>query len=145
MNRTLETAVDDGDHDTITRIEQQLVDVVVRHALDPVDVPLTAFTDWTCNRIWTAVQTLWNRQASPTIEAVVGELEQAMLPTSACTAADVLFLAQGYRRDVDDYTAVLLANDRRRRLAILLGDASQSIAAGADPDAVLTRILEQAS
>lgn len=135
---------------TIATVEQQLVDVVVTHNLERVDVPLTAFADWTCSRFWTAITNIWDRGAQPTVPAVVDELDRLNLATSACTAADLMFVVrtwplQGYLHAVDDYIAVLLGVDRRQRLAILLGDASQAVADGADPDAVLNRIIQQAA
>lgn len=135
----------DIEHDTTRRIERQLVDVVVRHEFDRVDLPATAFADWHTARCWQAITALWDRCERPTVETVALELDTPASATWPATVADLVFLDQGQLREVDDYIAILRAADRRRRLTILLGDAQASIAAGADPDAVLNRILEVAS
>lgn len=131
--------------DNLITIERQLVDVVVRHELGDIDLAGDTFTDWACRRYWNAITALWNADQPPSITNVVAELERRHLETSDCTAADLMFLPLGYRLHLDDYIAVLTNATRRRRLSVLLADAAESIAAGADPDSVLARITQLAS
>lgn len=124
-------------------VEEQLVDVVIRHELarlplDPNDFSLPA-----CEQYWAAITAIWQRDSAPSIERVHRQLLADGVHHTRRDAADLLFLAQGYRRHVDDYIALVLGRSRSRHVAMVLSDAVHSIQRGADPDAVLRRVQEQ--
>ena len=126
-------------------IERQLIDAVVRHGLNRVDLEPDDFSDRFTRRAWRSLVAMWDIGATPTVELLAYLLVDAGEGPLNEVGATVMFLPLGRLALVDDIVAVIGCDSRRRRATVAFALAAEDVATGQNVDVVLARTIEAIS